>query len=165
MQWVHLRCSGDGNGPARALVGSFDSLQTVRLTMREQKPTSETVVWSDEHEIFQFVTKCFDVRAAKRIIREKPRKIETAVISGLRDLVNRPKKGSITMGIAIDWERIDRDPEGEIRCTVPIILITEKDGGTMPIDGWHRIAKALDSGLTSLPAVCLNKTESKKCML
>jgi len=49
---------------------------------------------------------------------------------------------------------------------IPIILISFKDHdnqeGYFPIDGWHRIRKAIENNITSLPAYKLTIEESQE---
>jgi ParB-like chromosome segregation protein Spo0J len=66
------------------------------------------------------------------------------------------------MGVEINWEHAQSDA---IDLTVPVILAWTKAGSLLPIDGWHRIAKATLAGVETLPAVVLNKAESKRCWI
>jgi ParB-like chromosome segregation protein Spo0J len=52
----------------------------------------------------------------------------------------------------------------EVDMDVPVILVQLNDS-CLPIDGWHRIAKAKLEGRSTLPCVVLNKTESKLVQL
>ena len=120
-----------------------------------------TTVWNTEPETFSFVSACFDVAEAKRVLTEKPHKVGNMEIADVARLVGEP--GKIVLGVSVNWERVQNDPS--IDLTVPVILAWTKAGSLLPIDGWHRIAKAKLQGATSLPAVVLNKTESRRCWL
>lgn len=113
----------------------------------------------DVAETFTFLSASFDVTEAKRILTEKAHKVGEMDLSGILNLIGEP--GKMTVGISVDWDRVQNNPE--IDLTVPVILAWTKAGSLLPIDGWHRIAKAKLRGITSLPAVVLNKVESKRC--
>lgn len=118
---------------------------------------SNEVTWSDQEETFDFVTATFDVTEAKEIIRtSKPRKIVEMDIEGVADLVGMP--GKMTIGIHVDWNKVQSD---QVDMSIPIVLVHFRDS-FMPIDGWHRIAKAKLEGRARLPCVVLNKRESKQ---
>jgi ParB-like chromosome segregation protein Spo0J len=51
--------------------------------------------------------------------------------------------------------------EPKIDLSVPIIFVQTPRGNILPIDGYHRIAKAHKLGLKELPAVMLSKEDSK----
>ena len=130
----------------------------------QEEASSKNFEWHyDASEIFEFVFSQYDVRKAKEIIHNKPRVIGNMALEGMKTIIpRRPVKqedGSFSMhpGISVNWERIDTE---EVDLSVPVIVITQKNGGMLPIDGWHRMAKALDKGMTHLPAVLLNRKES-----
>ena len=61
--------------------------------------------------------------------------------------------------------RIDPEIVKKADVSVPIILATMTIAGrkgVFPIDGWHRIARAIQDGLDELPAYVLNKRESDR---
>jgi hypothetical protein len=127
----------------------------------EQK--SDSFEWSSRPEVFNFGRHAFDVEKAKELIRtKKPRKVSSMNISGVVDLVGEPPKadGSFViraLGVVINWDRVQTD---EIDTDVPLILVPFQDS-YLPIDGWHRIAKAKIKGTTTLKCVVLNKSETK----
>lgn len=123
---------------------------------------SDAIKWETISETFQFLTHSWDVSLAKKLIQSKhPRKIETMDISGVADLVGKPPSDTDTTfyvsGVTVDWAKAASD---EVDLTIPIILAPHRDS-YMPIDGWHRIAKAVLTGVKELPCVVLNKTEAK----
>ena len=112
----------------------------------------------EEEEVFTFLCREWDVRKAKELIKTKPHKVQRVDVSSLRGLVTRPvwktdKEGrrytKHTVGVGINWDMIDKEGE-KVDLSVPLILVTlrKKKGGRgavhFPIDGWHRIAKALE---------------------
>jgi hypothetical protein len=117
--------------------------------------------WNPQPETFSFLSAVFDVAEAKRVLTEKAHKVGYMGLEGILHLVGEP--GKMTVGISVDWDRIQSSPE--IDMAVPVILAWTKAGSLLPIDGWHRIAKAKLQGLSSLPAVVLNKKESRRCWL
>lgn len=130
--------------------------------------TSKDIAWNDEAEEFFFLRSGWDVRKAKEILRtKKAREVNEMGIEGVQDLVGEPpapdgSRKICLMGIRIDWTKA-LSPEVDME--VPVILVTRKDGSYMPIDGWHRIARAKAEGKTSVWAVLLNKKESKEIEL
>jgi hypothetical protein len=54
---------------------------------------------------------------------------------------------------SVDWEQVDT--------SVPLIFGVGSDGGKMPLDGRHRIAKALKDGLAEIPFVRLTAAETE----
>lgn len=81
-------------------------------------------------------------------------------ISGVAALVGKPPvdgKITISMGVAVNWDLAASD---DVALNVPIILVPYRDS-YIPIDGWHRIAKAVLKGITTLPCVVMTKAETK----
>jgi len=124
--------------------------------------SSETFEWKDNRdEMFTFLTRNFDIDLAKRIIKTNPRNITNVGLSGLKSWVPRSKT-SVGL-IKIDWDRIDAE-EGNYDLSFPVI-IASIEGGHFPIDGWHRIAKAIEQGVESLPSVMLTPEETEQILL
>ncbi len=124
---------------------------------------SSDIQWNDEPETFYFLTSSFDVKAAKDIIRNRPREVHTMDISGVAGMVGFPPKEDGTqriavMGVAVNWKKALSE---EVDLTIPVILC-EAHGDHLPIDGWHRIAKAKALGIPSVLCVVLDKVESAK---
>jgi hypothetical protein len=109
---------------------------------------SDEFQWRDRKEEFRFLAGLFDIAKAKRIIEDKPREIVE---------INIGESGKQLLALMkIDMTRFD-----EIDLTVPIIVASIKEGN-LPIDGWHRIAKAVHLGLPFVPGVMLTKEETKQ---
>jgi len=106
--------------------------------------------WHDSEETFTFMAHSFDVGAAKRILREKG---ESALVLPLPVQSAATFLGFIGIDPVEDWSTINLD--------VPVILVTVK-GSHLPIDGWHRITKALNEGRETIPCVILDEKETKK---
>jgi len=126
--------------------------------------------WNTEKfETFTFISAQYDVRAAKQILASKKRtpKIHQLAVADVEPLLAKhTKEGNvemITMGVTVDWSRAESDPT--IDLDVPIIVAQTAQGNFLPIDGYHRIAKAVKVGKTHLPCVVLNKAETKKILL
>jgi hypothetical protein len=126
-------------------------------------PKSDTVPWTFSEETFGFLWSEWDVDAAKAIIQAKPRKIERVAVSDLEPWLSkrtRTETGmSIRAGIVVDDGRVAND--AKIDLSIPLIAVTLKQGGALPIDGWHRVARAVAQGVVDLPIVFLTKSESK----
>jgi len=115
----------------------------------------------EEWEQFHLIGQLFNVSAAKKILSKKPHPLRAIDLGAdITKWVSRPQKDKVSLGISINWNKIDNDPEG-FDLNSPIIIVQYK-GMTFPIDGWHRIALAIEKGLTELPAFLLSKAESKK---
>jgi len=129
--------------------------------MATEARKSDSVEWRDTSEVFQFASNQWDVAQAKELIRTKrPRKINTMDISGVAALVGKPPvdgKFSIHIGITVNWEVAASD---DVDLEVPIILVPYRDS-FIPIDGWHRIAKAVLKGITELPCVVMTLAETR----
>lgn len=108
--------------------------------------------WDTEtEEQFWFLSHSFDVREAKRIIASKPRVVSPLSLEGIEGWANRVR------GMNPDTNTVD--------IKFPVIVAMTQKGNSIPIDGWNRIRKAISNGLTEVPAVFLNSSESKKVRL
>lgn len=113
--------------------------------------------WHDEYERFHCARRTWDVRLAKTYIRQHPdwavEDFEVDDLAGMSRLM-----GATNTSLEQKGDLIDLDD--------PIIVATVTMGGqvvAMPIDGWHRIAKAHAEGVKALPAVILNEEFSLAC--
>lgn len=110
---------------------------------------------TDVAEHFSLLHLVFDVRAAKRILAAKKRLM--VKVFNPQDWVCQANQ--IECNNALD---------DSIDLTVPVIVasVTLKGGVfSMPIDGWHRIKKAISLGVSELPYVELTAAETKKISL
>ncbi len=113
---------------------------------------SSSFRWDTEtEEEYWFLTHGFDVREAKRILTSRPRVVEALELEGVKGMASR------SHGMNPDDSTVD------IR--FPVLVATTKGGNFLPIDGWNRIRKAIRQGETTVPAVFLNASESKKIAL
>jgi hypothetical protein len=101
-------------------------------------------------EFIDFMFATFDVREAKRLIAATPREPEK-----VRTDVLRPFLGP--RGITVDRKRAKTDPLIDV--SVPLIVAT-LDTSCLPIDGWHRVAKAIAEGIEEIPALYLTREET-----
>lgn len=144
--------------------------------MQSRTKTSADFEWKNEEEYYTFLGNTFDVKKAKEIIRKKPRQLIVVDITEIAKSVVRPVKTvdengkeytRYTIGHNVDWNKID-DDETAIDLEMPVILAQIKEPKSKEvfawlIDGWHRVAKANEKGLVSLPGVLLTLPETKKC--
>jgi hypothetical protein len=118
----------------------------------EPRVRSDEFTWADRPgrtESCQVLGGYYNVSAAKRIIATKPRKI--------------------VMFQARDWRGLawimefsgDYRPDKDCDLSFPCILAHASGKAYLPIDGWHRIKKAITDGIETLPAVRLTKAETK----
>lgn len=74
-----------------------------------------------------------------------------------------PPAGAIAL---VDYsDRIDRDRAAAVDLTQPILIVTISGAAMWPIDGWHRIYRALSEGLDSLPALVLTPEATAEAMV
>jgi hypothetical protein len=136
---------------------------------RTRAPKSDTITWFMSDETFTFMWSEWDVDAAKAIIRAKPRKIERTTVDRLEPFLSKrtPHEHdsgfTIRAGILTDADRVAND--ATINLDVPLIVVITPEGNALPIDGWHRVAKAVALGVETLPLVYLTKAESKRVRL
>lgn len=117
--------------------------------------------WNTElGETFSFISAHFDVSEAKRILTAKVHEEGEIVVADVSSWVGEP--GKLVMGINVDWDHVRTDA---VDISVPVILAYTRVGSLLPIDGWHRIAKAKLTGVAKLPAVVLTKAESRRCWI
>lgn len=132
------------------------------MTTKTRK--SDEFEWDSRYEVFEYVNHAFDVTKAKELIRQKPRKVGVMNISGLVGIIGSPPVEGGPMHlrvVTIDWNKAQSDAvDLEIHC----ILVPWRDSA-LPIDGWHRLAKAKVTGKTALPYVILTKKELKQIQL
>jgi hypothetical protein len=126
--------------------------------------TKERFDWNTEQEEdFVFLGTRFDIRTAKRLLtaRKRAPQIMSLDVADLKSFMPVEGKNS-AMSIVISWDKARSE---EIDLNVPLILATLPKSKTMlPIDGWHRIAKAMILGETTLPCVALSIKETKQVM-
>ncbi len=104
---------------------------------------------SNGEEIFQFLATMWDINQVKQLIIDDPREVKSVSVPELRNFAS--------------LVRTDKDRAAEADLNHPII-VARFNQGYIPIDGYHRIRRALDEGLDSLPAVFLTAQESKESM-
>lgn len=94
----------------------------------------------------------YDIRAAKEVLVRAPRPVETVSLEGERREFFSEQLDDVGFRHNADWDKVDPD--------VPVIFATE-GGLRLPIDGRHRLAKALREGRPSFPAVTLTEEETQ----
>ena len=136
------------------------------------KTAAAKIAWDiEQEEVFDFLFSRWDVRRAKRLLAVKSStKVGRVLVENLKSLLQTTTKNedgsmTITMGVSVDWNRVKADcaapvEEQKIDLTVPLIFVQTKEGNVLPIDGWHRTAKAILLGVTELPAIMLSKKDS-----
>jgi hypothetical protein len=90
----------------------------------------------------------FDVRRAKQLILRTPREVK------LVDVASIEKRFEPTL-VGVDLAEIGQLP---IDLGFPLILVPEGEG-VLIIDGWHRVAKAIEQRVATLRAVWLTVAE------
>lgn len=125
--------------------------------MGKRLPSSSTLVWNFKAEAFHYLYDVWNVDRAKQLIKERPRPIRRLNIAPFQELLSAPGKVRV-FGVAVNWKKVKSD---DVNLDDPV-LTAYGSMGKLPIDGWHRIAKALLKGIKELPWVALTKEESKQ---
>lgn len=127
--------------------------------MTKKKPSTADLTWDFKNEQFQSpgTLELWNVDRAKQTVKDKPRVIFDLEIESYKKLIGVPGKVPV-LGITVNWDKIKED---RINTDDPILMAYVSDK-LFPIDGWHRIAKALMKGLKVLPAMKLTRDESTK---
>jgi hypothetical protein len=125
--------------------------------------SSADFTWHDVDEDFRFVTAWFDIRKAKKIIRENPREVQQIDVTAAFNLIGDPPNpdgtpGRIVMGVSVYWDKALSDVTD---LSIPIIVgeLNTEWAEHLILDGYHRLAKAKAQGITMLPCVMLTRTE------
>jgi len=131
-----------------------DGILGLRIRLIEKGPRWEDI--DSELDImglenFGYMGSSWDVREAKRIIHQRSREV---IIFNVNSVKYYIESGAIYT----DSKKFDK-----VDLTIPLILITtgDKESDKFPIDGWHRIRKAIEEGIETLPAYLLTKEETK----
>lgn len=153
--WAQKNTSNDMYDILDWMEGSFQlkDLQLVQKGMRWETVKSDLELVKTE--TFYYYGVGWDVREAKRIIHQNPRPIQQFPVKSVEYYI---RSGAIATN----------ETYKNANLNVPIILISTKgdeESGQFPIDGWHRIRKAIEEKVETLPAYVLTEEESKKIKL
>ncbi|MET9244916.1 hypothetical protein [Nonomuraea sp. NPDC003709] len=101
-------------------------------------------------EFFQMLAWRWDVTAAKKLTqgRTPDGQIEPSEWAGMLRLV-----------------AINAEHAAQVDLSEPLIVAPVPNGGLLIIDGWHRLRKALDTGVPELFAVVLTAEEELTCRM
>ncbi|MCB9922297.1 MAG: hypothetical protein H6822_08950 [Planctomycetaceae bacterium] len=112
-----------------------------------------------------------DVREAKRILSAKKRRprIHQCQLEPLAGMVRRPEINTLSDGtievaassVSLDWDLI-ASPKVDLEVPILLARLPKQLPGLWPIDGWHRIAKAVDAGIQSLPCYILSAKDTAR---
>lgn len=118
------------------------------MTTETAVQNSSEIDWRDSYEVYNFFVGKWDVNAARRLIEQNPRDVDTANI----------KECPVGLHV-IHEENVDGAD-----LSIPLIIIPIYDKGenigVWIIDGWHRIAKAKRNKIDVLPCIMLTKEEA-----
>ncbi|WP_177227719.1 ParB N-terminal domain-containing protein [Nonomuraea pusilla] len=92
----------------------------------------------------------WDITTAKKLTRARTPegRIEPREWAGMLQLVS-----------------IDTEHAAQVDLSEPLIVATVPNGGMLIIDGWHRLYRALTTGVAELPAVVLTAEEELACRI
>jgi hypothetical protein len=117
----------------------------------DKPPMSSDFDWDvDRPERTQELFERYDVQQAKQIIVASPRPIELIDLTKHGAAIKDYLTG-VKLKPDMDWQKVDIE--------IPVIFVRTK-GGKFPIDGRHRLAKALDEGREAIPAEFLTTEET-----
>lgn len=111
---------------------------------------SDDVDWHFKDEIARDLEADFDVRREKQILAETPRPIEQLDLVKYREYLTDELE-RVGFKHNAEWDKVDP--------AVPVIFGRE-GGKRFPIDGRHRLKKALNAGLLTVPSVSLTDEET-----
>ncbi|MFI6396182.1 hypothetical protein [Nonomuraea sp. NPDC050540] len=105
---------------------------------------------SSEVEWFQILAWRWDITTAKRLARgrEPHGRLDPAAWKGMLGLIT-----------------INTEHAARVDLSEPLIVAPVPNGGLLIIDGWHRLHKALNTGVTELFAVVLTAEEERACRI
>lgn len=165
-------------GLADEWVGVIQRESAARVRIREnldlivfphgKRASSDAFSWkTTSEETFHFNGAAYDVSAAKEIIRSKPRSIRTFRTEEAAPLLpNMPDESvrrTLSFGVEIDWPRVENG--GSIDLSIPVIVVTNGSANRLPIDGFHRVARARFLWVRDLPCVILTAAETDRIRL
>jgi len=132
-----------------------------------------TIEWNvRDVEWFNILGHAYDVQKAKTILKSKRRiSVRHVNVNELEPLLARQitlasGKKMFRFGVYVDWERAQTDVS--IDTSIPLVLAHFAYDPTptiLPIDGYHRIARAVLRNVASLPSVLLSKKESNAVLI
>jgi hypothetical protein len=99
---------------------------------------------NDEEE-FYYGSNVWDVRKAKRLIFKNKREKQEFEVNSVKWLL---ESGQINVDIS----------NKDVDLSIPLIVLANG----FPIDGWHRIEKAIEEGVKTLPSYVLTEDEEKE---
>lgn len=117
---------------------------------------------------FEFYGDAYNLWEAADIIRRSPRTPIQVDIATWHPLLRKPRarKHHLSIGVSVDWNRIDGLVEDEypIDLSVPLFVATVsvKYRQYLVFDGWHRIGLAWRRGIPSLPGYLFTATETRR---
>jgi hypothetical protein len=124
--------------------------------MPEKAMMSDDFDWDvDRPERTQELFERFDVQKAKQIIVASPRPVEMIDLKKHRAALQDYLDG-VKLKDNVDWTQVD---------TALPVIFGQTPEGKSPIDGRHRIDKALRDQLEFLPAVFLTQDETNAIRL
>lgn len=129
-----------------------------------EKPEGER---GSEEFVYCFGIAKYDVEGAKKIITDSPRDVWEVPTAKLAGFVDYPE-GSSSWGTHVNAEHV-----GHVNMDVPIILAytikpRDKDDAPrklMPIDGSHRIARAVRDNIPIMKCHTLTEEETDKILI
>lgn len=132
--------------------GSFKESQLTLIKSGERWENVKSDLDLKTSETFYYGGRSWDVLEAKRIIHKNPRSKVSFNVSSVKTYI---VQGFINTN--------NKYMEADLN--IPIILASTRGkdaSGQFPIDGWHRIRKALETGVKEIPSYVLTPEESKE---
>ena len=115
--------------------------------MRAEDERAPLICRSDgSPELFQFLSATFDVTDAKRLVAGRP--VVAVDPMTWRSYIRLPQDKTL-YALHID---IDKEHAQHSDLTLPILIARLTRTSYLPIDGWHRIYRAIETGTAQLGA-------------
>lgn len=111
---------------------------------------------SPRREYFTFLATCWDVTAAKEMVKDgrRPYKARVGDLTGWLGLPEADENENVVGLIGVDREyAMTTDP------SEPFIVVQHPQAGNIPIDGWHRIYRAWKDAQETMLFYLLNEAE------
>lgn len=103
----------------------------------------------DAHEVFSLLAYQWDVTIGRALAQGQPVvQVSAASLAAWIGLIRINPEHALTTDL-----------------TEPLLVVTHPAAGRIVVDGWHRVWRALDEGLDTLPAVVLDEDQERQIRL
>jgi len=117
----------------------------------------------NEQEIFEYMSLAYNVTEAKALVTGREAEGEICPVQWKEWISREINRGAGKIGFTLGI-RVNRDHVAKVDLEDPIIVAQVQLQSTtipLPIDGWHRIQKAIDEGREVIQAHYLSLKDSE----